>query len=108
VIATSAKETVMSIARRIRRIRHRAAILAGMVAILVTAGAAPAFASLPPDRGGPGVKAAPVAVHTVVTGGMPGWQIALIAVGAALFAATVAVLADRARSAHRKAVAVTN
>ena len=40
--------------------------------------------------------------HTVVVGGMPGWQIALIAVGAALIAATVAVLADRARTARRK------
>jgi hypothetical protein len=44
----------------------------------------------------------PVPVHTVV-GGMPGWQIALIAAGAALLAATVAVLADRARTARRQA-----
>ncbi len=43
-----------------------------------------------------------VPVHTVV-GGMPGWQIALIAAGAALLAATVAVLADRARTARRQA-----
>ena len=41
-------------------------------------------------------------VRTVVIGGMPGWQIALIAIGAALLAATVAVLADRARAARRK------
>jgi hypothetical protein len=39
--------------------------------------------------------------RTVVMGGMPGWQIALIAVGAALLAAALAVLADRARAAHR-------
>ena len=39
--------------------------------------------------------------RTVVVGGMPGWQIALIAAGAALLAATLAVLADRARAAHR-------
>jgi hypothetical protein len=32
---------------------------------------------------------------------MPGWQIALIAVGAALLAAALAVIADRARTAHR-------
>ena len=44
----------------------------------------------------------PVPVHTVVAG-MPGWQIALIAAGAALLAATVAVLADRARTARRQA-----
>jgi hypothetical protein len=43
-----------------------------------------------------------VPVHTVVTGGMPGWQITLIAVGAALIAATVAVLLDRARTARRE------
>jgi hypothetical protein len=41
-------------------------------------------------------------VHTVVVGGMPGWQIALIAVGAALAAATIAVLADRVWAARRK------
>ena len=35
---------------------------------------------------------------------MPGWQIALIAVGAALLAGTVAVLLDRARAAHRKTI----
>ena len=34
---------------------------------------------------------------------MPGWQITLIAVAAALLAATVAVLADRARAGRRKA-----
>jgi len=37
---------------------------------------------------------------------MPGWQIALIATGAALFAAIAAVLADRARAARRKPGAV--
>jgi hypothetical protein len=36
---------------------------------------------------------------------MPGWQITLIAIGAALLAATVAVLLDRARATHRHAVA---
>jgi hypothetical protein len=33
---------------------------------------------------------------------MPGWQIVLIAIGAALLAATVAVLVDRVRAARRK------
>src|SRR4051812_34251680 len=46
-------------------------------------------------------------VRTVVTGGMPGWQIALIAIGAALLAATVAVLLDRALAAHRKTITAT-
>jgi hypothetical protein len=44
----------------------------------------------------------PPLVHTVVTGGMAGWQIALIAIGAALLTATLAVLADRARGSQRK------
>jgi hypothetical protein len=39
--------------------------------------------------------------HTVVVGGMPAWQIALIAAIAALLAAVVAVAADRAWAAHR-------
>jgi hypothetical protein len=37
---------------------------------------------------------------TYVTGGMPGWQIALIAIGAALAGAAVALLLDRARAAR--------
>ena len=35
---------------------------------------------------------------------MPGWQITRIAVVAALLAATVAVLLDRARAARRKTI----
>lgn len=40
-------------------------------------------------------------VRTIVIGGMPGLQIALIAIGAALLAATVAVLLDRVRTAAK-------
>ena len=43
----------------------------------------------------------PPPVQTVVVGGMPGWQIALIAIGAAVVAAAVAVLLDRARATRR-------
>jgi hypothetical protein len=43
----------------------------------------------------------PPTVPTVVTGGMPGWQIVLIAIGAAVVAAAVAVLMDRTRAARR-------
>jgi hypothetical protein len=42
--------------------------------------------------------------RTVVVGGMPGWQIALIAIGAALVAAAAAVLAYRALATRRQAV----
>ena len=97
----------------IRYIRRLAVAVAGLAAALV-AFATPAFASLPPEPGGPGsaptpanaVPANPVpppVIHTVVVnGGMPGWQIALIAAGAALIAATVAVLAYRAWTARRR------
>ena len=34
--------------------------------------------------------------------GMPGWQIALIAIGTAVFAAVLAVTLDRVRTAHRQ------
>jgi hypothetical protein len=36
-----------------------------------------------------------------VTGGMTGWQVVLIAVGAAIVGAVVAVLLDRARATRR-------
>jgi hypothetical protein len=40
-------------------------------------------------------------VRVIAEGGMPGWQIALIALAAALVAAVVAVLLDRARAARK-------
>jgi hypothetical protein len=96
--------------RRIRRIRRIAVTLAGLAAALVALGATPAFAILlpPGPRSGHSlVTPAPPQIRTVtqtvVVGGTPGWQIALIAVGAALLAATLAVLADRARAARRPA-----
>jgi hypothetical protein len=65
-----------------------------------------AFAFIVPSPGGPppavSPRLHPIAVHTVVVGGMAGWQVTLITVGAALFTATVAVLADRARAARRR------
>jgi hypothetical protein len=103
----------------IRRIRRLAAALTGLAgALLASAAAAPAaFASgqppLPPGwNKHPPLPPAhvhqlvhiPVPVRTVVIGGMAGWQIALIAVGAALLAATLAVLTDRAWTAHRKTI----
>jgi hypothetical protein len=59
------------------------------------------------NRGGiydPVQTSTTVPVVTVV-GGMPGWQIALIAIGAALVAALVAVLAYRAWTARRPPLA---
>src|SRR5690348_13166761 len=97
----------------LKRLRRFAAVLAGLAGALVAFGATPAFAMREPPPGSGvitspvGATTTPVQVHTVVAGGMPGWQIALIAVVAALFAATVAVLADRSRSGRRKAIAAT-
>jgi hypothetical protein len=106
-----------------RHSRRLAAALAGLAgALLAFAAAAPAALArsappspptwerkplpLPSGHIRQPVHLAPVRipVHTVVIGGMPGWQIALIAAGAALVAATVAVLVDRARAAHRKTI----
>jgi len=85
-----------------RPIRRLASILAALAAALlaVTAAAPAAFAvQIPPGGGGGTVP--PPTVRTVVTGGMPAWQIALIAIGAAIVAAAVAVLLDRARATRR-------
>jgi len=85
-------------------IRHIAVALAGLAATAVTfAAASPAaFAViLPPpgDTGGPAKEQSQI--HTIVTGGMAGWQVTLIAAGAAVLAAVLAVLLDRARAARR-------
>jgi hypothetical protein len=76
----------------------------GVIA-LTFAGRASAAATMVPRSGGNGGLAdpsapipAPPVVHTVVVGGMPGWQIAMIAIVAALVTATAAVLLDRTRS----------
>jgi hypothetical protein len=118
----------------LRHIRRAVSILIGASALLVLAMTRPAMAAtvrppahLPPPgdpQPYPGVPQpypgatlprtpvpVPAPVHTmtstVVTGGMRGWQIALIAIGAALVAATVAVLVDRARAARRHVMPTT-
>jgi hypothetical protein len=105
----------------IRQIRRIAGVLAGACALLTLAAASPAMAARIPDPGAgvpepyPGATLPPAPVppqihavtRTVLAGGMPGWQITLIAVGAALLAAVVAVLADRARAARRHVIART-
>jgi hypothetical protein len=88
----------------IRRICQSTAIAAGLaVALLTSATLSPAANALivPPPGGPAGPANTPSQVQTVATGGMPGWQITLIAAGAAIIAAAVAVLLDRARIARR-------
>ena len=93
---------------RIRHIRRYVAVLAGLAfAFLGLAAAAPAaFAMIPvpPGGGDDPAPAVQTVTRVVVVSGMPGWQIALIAVGAALFAAAAAVLAYRVLSTRRQAV----
>jgi len=81
--------------------RRVTVILAGLTASLLAISAASpaAFAYVLPPHPAGGTAGLPV--HIVVTGGMPGWQIALIAAAAAAFAAVGAVLLDRARGARR-------
>ena len=92
----------------IQRVRRLAAVVAGLASALLAFAAAPAAFAMPvpPSGGGAGPAGPPArtVIHTVVAGGMPGWQIALIAAGAALLSAAVAVFLDRARAAHRKAI----
>jgi hypothetical protein len=91
-----------------------AAVLGAVtVALLSFAGAVPAaFASMIPHPS-PGGAYGPVPVgaatvtHLIMTGGTPGWQIALIALGAALVAAAAAVTLDRTVGRRRPVSAVT-
>ena len=98
----------------IHHIGRLARILAGLAAALVAAiAAAPAALARPYPPPGQLSKYEPVAppvhhtvipahTHAAVTGGMAGWQIALIALGAAILAAIAAVLVERARAARRQ------
>jgi hypothetical protein len=78
-------------------------------ALLGLALASPAMAmtaSLP--HPGPAVPQPQVGqIHTVIAGGMPGWQITFIAAGAAVLTALLAVAADRAYTARRQVTAPT-
>ena len=92
---------------RTPRIRRATAAAFGLaLAVLGLAAAGPAaFARVVPAGQSGGISApaaVPAVTRVVVVGGMPGWQIALIAAGAALIAAALAVLADRVRAAHRR------
>ena len=88
------------------RLRRIAAALAAVTctllasaAIMPTAWAAANYIPDSPDQAPAG--------GVVPAGGMPGWQITLIALGAALVAAIAAVRLDRARAARRAASATT-
>jgi hypothetical protein len=87
---------------RLRRVA--AALVAVTCTLLASAAVMPAAWAV--NEIPPGGPAHAPAVGAVTAGGMPGWQIALIAVGAAVVAAIVAVLLDRAWAARRAASAM--
>ncbi len=88
-------------------LRRLAAALAAVTCTLLASAAvmptAWAVNVIPPGGGG----TAPAPPVAVISGGMAGWQITLIALGAALVAATAAVFLDRALAARRAASATT-
>jgi hypothetical protein len=83
--------------------RRIAVALAALASAVLTLAVAPAaFAErVPPPGEGSGIAPPPPPVRVIAEGGMPGWQITLIALAAALVAATVAVLLDHARAARK-------
>jgi hypothetical protein len=88
-------------AARPRRIT--AALAAAALGLLAWAAAPAAFAKvLPPDDTGYGPVPG-TTVRVITAGGTPGWQIAVIAIAAALTAAAAAVFLDRARASRRSA-----
>ena len=92
------------------RLRALAAALAALTSAVLTAAAVPAASAHTLVRDPPGgapLAPVPAPAPTAVTSGMAGWQITLIALGAALIAAITAVSADRALAARRAAPAPT-
>jgi hypothetical protein len=105
-ISATGRASRLSAGARLRRITAILAVVAG--GVLAWAAAVPAAAAVIPVPGpgagyGPAPAALPSPVRVITAGGMPGWQTTLIALAAALAAATVAVFLDRARAGRRTA-----
>ena len=89
----------------IKNLSRLGALLASLGVIAVAfAGAASASTAMIPVPGPPdsGSGTAGVIVVRTVAGGMPGWQIAAIAIAAAFVAAVAAVLVERVLEARRR------
>jgi hypothetical protein len=84
----------------IRRIFATVATLAGAVVALAAIPATLAM-RVPPPGEGSGIAPPPPPVRVIAEGGMPGWQITLIALAAALLTAVAVVLIDRARASRK-------
>jgi hypothetical protein len=93
-------------------LRRLAAVLGAVTAALLSFAAVPAaFASQIPVPSGAGAygpvpAGAATVTRVITTGGLPTWQIALIALGAALVAAAVAVSLYRTLGRRRSVSAV--
>ena len=100
----SRRRTCPHAAARLSRITAALAVVAG--GVLAWAAAVPAASAsiIPVPGDGPDGPVPAPAVRVITAGGMPGWQITLIALAAALVAATAAVVLDRVRVSHRSAV----
>jgi len=90
------------------RLRRITAVLSvAAAAVLAWAAAVPAASAavIPVPGAGAGYGPVPAAqgatIQVITAGGMPGWQITLITVAAALAAATAAIFLDRARASRR-------
>jgi glucose/arabinose dehydrogenase len=97
-------------ATRLRRITAAlATVTGGLLAWAAAVPAASAATSLIPDPGGASgtvpATAPAVPVQVIAAGGMPGWQITLIAVAAVLLAAALAVSIYRIRAVRRRVTA---
>jgi len=87
--------------------RFAAALAAITCALLASASVVPAaFATEDPPGGAP-LTPVPAPAAQLTAGGMAGWQIALIALGAALVAAIAAVIMDRTLATRRSASSTT-
>lgn len=94
----------------IKNLSRLGVVLATLGVVALTfAGRALAAPAMVPRSGGGGAEgnghlpiSPPPGIRAVVVGGMPGWQIAAIAIVAALVAAVAAVLLDRSRSIRRR------
>lgn len=96
----------LSAGARLRQITAALAAVTGGVLAWAAVTPAASAATIPVPGGGPygpAPAAQPGPVLVVMADGMPGWQITLIAVAAALAAATAAVFLDRARTSRRAA-----
>jgi hypothetical protein len=92
-------------AARLRR--FAVALPAITCALLASVSVVPAASATEDPPGGAPLTPFPAPTAQAAAGGMAGWQIALIALGAALIAAIAAVIVDRTLATRRSASSTT-